>query len=176
MAFDRQPPSKESNCSQRIVAAPSTFTAPSLRTDAPLTAPLFGTELKSPTVRRLLALAFIGTIFVPVSGIGVDLCPLHAATGLPCPGCGMTRALASVWHGAFGDALGLHPFVAVLWPLAAAVTLLAPLSRAQWERATAKLTRWSRPISWLQRVVLFAFFGFGALRLLAFVLWAERFP
>lgn len=158
------------------MGAPSTFTAASPLTDSTPTAPLFAAELSSPTVRRVLALAFIGTVFVPASGLGVDLCPLHAATGLPCPGCGMTRAMGSVWHGAFADALGLHPFVALLWPLAAVVTLSAPLSRAQWERATSALGRWARAVSWLQRVALFAFFGFGALRLLAFAIWAQPFP
>ncbi|HZE97808.1 MAG TPA: DUF2752 domain-containing protein [Planctomycetota bacterium] len=33
--------------------------------------------------------------------------------GMPCPGCGITRALGLVTHGRFRDAFDYHP----LWPL-----------------------------------------------------------
>ncbi len=38
-----------------------------------------------------------------------DLCPFRVMTGLPCPGCGMTRALACIAHGHFADSWGFHP-------------------------------------------------------------------
>ena len=37
------------------------------------------------------------------------LCLFHAATGLNCPGCGMTRALVAVFEGRLFDAWSLHP-------------------------------------------------------------------
>jgi hypothetical protein len=34
-------------------------------------------------------------------------------TGVPCPGCGLTRALACATHGHWAEAYAFHP----LWPL-----------------------------------------------------------
>jgi len=40
------------------------------------------------------------------------LCPLRALTGVPCPGCGMTRALCLCCHGRFFEAVTVyHPAV-----------------------------------------------------------------
>ena len=40
-------------------------------------------------------------------------CPFRYATGIPCPGCGMTRAYLLVFEGDFAGAFAMHP----LWPL-----------------------------------------------------------
>lgn len=48
-------------------------------------------------------------------------CPVRALTGVPCPGCGMTRALLALGRGDVGEALALHP----LSPLIAAEAMLA---------------------------------------------------
>lgn len=53
----------------------------------------------------------------------VPPCPVHATTGLDCPGCGMTRAVAALARGDFAAALGhnavavglLLPLLAVVW-------------------------------------------------------------
>lgn len=39
-----------------------------------------------------------------------SLCPMVMLTGLPCPGCGMTRAVCSILKGNFAAAWELHPF------------------------------------------------------------------
>ncbi len=44
------------------------------------------------------------------------LCFTRRFLGVSCPGCGMTRAVAQLLHGNFGQALALHPLV----PLAVA--------------------------------------------------------
>lgn len=36
-------------------------------------------------------------------------CMLRTLTGIPCPGCGMTRAVLSALHGDFGAAFAYHP-------------------------------------------------------------------
>jgi hypothetical protein len=44
----------------------------------------------------------------------VTLCPFHAITGYPCPGCGMTRAMVCVGQLRFGEAIGFNPFSILL--------------------------------------------------------------
>jgi hypothetical protein len=40
-------------------------------------------------------------------------CPLHAWTGLPCPGCGATRAALALTRGDLAGALAHNPLVAL---------------------------------------------------------------
>ena len=43
-----------------------------------------------------------------------SLCPSVVLTGLPCPGCGLTRAAFAVLRGDFLRAWELHPFIFVI--------------------------------------------------------------
>ncbi len=73
-----------------------------------------------------LALLLTSRLLPPGGIPGVDLCAFHAATGLPCPGCGLTRAFCALSRGQFLDAWTLHPFA---FPLYAATLggVAAPL-------------------------------------------------
>jgi hypothetical protein len=44
-------------------------------------------------------------------------CPFHELTGLLCPGCGATRALAAMVHGQVADAFRLNALVMALLPV-----------------------------------------------------------
>ena len=44
-------------------------------------------------------------------------CPFHAITGLLCPGCGATRALAALVHGHPGEAMHYNALVVLLLPV-----------------------------------------------------------
>jgi hypothetical protein len=64
-------------------------------------------------------------------------CPLRATTGIPCPFCGMTRAVITAVHGHLGTSLAFNPggiFVLLL----AAVAILRPASLAR-----LRLPMWS---------------------------------
>ena len=50
------------------------------------------------------------------------ICPLRAATGIPCPLCGMTTSVTATVRGDFGAALAANP--AGVLAVAAAVVLL----------------------------------------------------
>jgi Protein of unknown function (DUF2752) len=54
---------------------------------------------------------------------GPIVCPFRLATGLPCPGCGLTRSWVFIAHGDFAAAVGANPFGFVT--MAAAVALIA---------------------------------------------------
>ena len=52
------------------------------------------------------------------------LCPLRAVTGIPCPSCGLTRALAHLERGHLAQALKFHPFSPLILVLALALFIL----------------------------------------------------
>jgi len=69
-------------------------------------------------------------------------CPLHAFTGLNCPGCGSTRALHFLVHGQLLAALHMNPLMVLAVPLIAYGLVcevaalygrrLRPISRSPW--------------------------------------------
>jgi hypothetical protein len=81
---------------------------------------------------RLLALVLLaGTLLVPllaydwVTAPGrPTLCPLRAVTGVPCPSCGITRALAHLERGHWAEAVRCHPFVPLVFPLVLALVIM----------------------------------------------------
>lgn len=72
-------------------------------------------------LKALLALAFLAAAaalfarFPPAVWPVWPRCLLHEATGLHCPGCGLTRAVSALLRGDCASAFGHHP---VFWLLA----------------------------------------------------------
>ena len=126
---------------------------------------------------RWLALAVMVVSFVfPVGGLGFDLCWLHALTGLPCPGCGLSRAVAAVSQGELRVALGANPFVLVVWPLFLGLAVLAVMPARWAKRVEARLDHIGGPLTRWYQVVFLAFVGFGALRFSYFLVTRQAFP
>lgn len=132
--------------------------------------------LLTPVFRVLAGVVLVASfVFVP-GRAGPDLCPLHRVTGLPCPGCGVTRGLMFLSHGEWSEALGANPWVLVIWPVLAAMalSLVVPGARlASFEAFVARAEPWP---SRLVRVLLVAFFGFGVLRFGYFATTGAWFP
>lgn len=63
-----------------------------------------------------LALGLLFALDPAQSGI-YPSCPLHALTGLYCPGCGSLRATHLLLHGDLTDALRKNPLLVVSLPL-----------------------------------------------------------
>jgi len=63
----------------------------------------------------LLALGFLFLVNPAATG-WVPPCPLHALTGLECPGCGSLRALHSILHLHVMQALGYNPMTCMCLP------------------------------------------------------------
>ena len=79
-------------------------------------------------VPTLPALVLVAAALVPPAWLdgGPPLCPFRWATGLPCPGCGLTRSVVALAHGDLSGAWFFHP----LGPLAVAAiscALVGPL-------------------------------------------------
>lgn len=92
----------------------------------------------------------VSALWSPKDLPGFVLCPFRAVTGLPCPGCGMTRAFCAIGHGDFTSAVVFNPlapfvFAAMLlvWAHALATLLKLDTVRATIERLrpNARVTR-----------------------------------
>lgn len=126
---------------------------------------------------RWVSLAFVGlSVLMPVEGLGVDLCTFHAATGLPCPGCGMTRAMSALSHGQLGAGLTLHPFVVVAWPLAVFLAALAFAPERLVKRLEVRLQPLHLELQWLWWGGLGALLLYGGLRALRVFLGGASWP
>ncbi len=60
-----------------------------------------------------LALGALAGLFV----VGVTPCPVAGLLGLPCPGCGLTRASVAMLHGDWALMLRWHPLAPLLAPI-----------------------------------------------------------
>lgn len=97
---------------------------------------------KTPSVASLEWLAAGGVVALGVAcalnpaGIedGPVLCPFRLATGLECPGCGLTRAWVYATHGQFGASFAANPFGIPLLLLVVAVAVVVVVRRVRRER------------------------------------------
>ena len=64
-------------------------------------------------ITTILGLAFFGLLLSERVQIPIG-CPFKALTGIPCPGCGGTRALYAILHGDILEALYINPLSCVL--------------------------------------------------------------
>lgn len=55
-------------------------------------------------------------VWIPLTGLSIP-CPIHATTGLYCPGCGSTRSLSSLLQLDFADAFRYNSLLYILLPL-----------------------------------------------------------
>ena len=93
-----------------------------------------------------LAVLVISLLYTPETPPGLSVCAFHSTTGLPCPGCGLTRSFCAISHLRWGDAWTLNPFgfiwYALTLLLAARPALLRRTGYAEWERRWM-VSRWS---------------------------------
>ncbi len=95
---------------------------------------------------------------------GPQLCPLRALTGLPCPGCGLTRSWVFAAHGDLASAFGFNAFGPVFF----AVLLVAALV-AGWTLISGRRGGWDRMRSVVVGpvgiVLIVAWLGYGVVRI-----------
>ena len=95
-----------------------------------------------------LGLAVFATIWIKFIG-----CPLRRLFGIPCAGCGMTRAVVALLHGNFHLAWHYHPLVYSLPIVFSAIIFQAKMSK----KALAAF--WSITFIIFTAVYLFRLFG-----------------
>ena len=88
-------------------------------------------------VWAVLTAVFAASILLPLPGrdghLGhlPSICPFYNLTGLPCPGCGLTRAFVCLGHGQWRESLHWHPLG---WLIYAVFLLLWLRSGLYWLR------------------------------------------
>lgn len=125
--------------------------------------PLLTPILRHRRVSGVLLALGIGLVGLRAAGIDSWICPLHALTGVPCPGCGLTRATVALLRGQLRAAWGLHPFAPLVLLFAAllvAATFLPAAARDKLIDAVEHLERRTR----VAHVLAFALALFGAVR------------
>ena len=97
---------------------------------------------------RALHLGLVAAGLAAAVALRLPLCPFALVTRHPCPGCGMTRASLALATGHVREAIGIHPLVIPVAPLAALVVLAAAYNYVRHGRfASVAFThrRWATP-------------------------------
>jgi Protein of unknown function (DUF2752) len=113
------------------------------------------------TVLALMLLASI--IYAPWVNNGPILCPFRLLTGLPCPGCGLTRSFCAMSRGQFAMAASYHLF----GPLAYFVALFS-IPIMLYQALTGRRVEWFMRVFYsrkLARVLAIALGGYHLVRL-----------
>ncbi len=107
------------------------------------------------TTLLALTLLFTASALLPLPGEDgriahlPSLCPFHALTGLPCPGCGLTRAFVCLGHGQFGRSLHWHPVGWLVYGVLAALWARAGLTWALRRSVLPLSARAAGRLSWI---------------------------
>lgn len=91
----------------------------------------------------LTAIFITSVLYHPMDEGGLIVCMMRAATGIPCPGCGLTRSFCAIAKGEVGRAFHFHLLGPVLFGIAG----------IYWLRSLASLLNWSEPVARFDRFV-----------------------
>jgi hypothetical protein len=118
---------------------------------------------------RRVSLGVAAVAAVQVAGVAAGVggwpCPLKGALGIPCPGCGLTRATVSLLRGEFAASLGAHAFAPVLLVGLAALAVAGLLPATPREAFANLVGRFERRTK-VTYVVLGAMLLYWSVRLL----------
>lgn len=100
----------------------------------------------------------------PPQGLGLPVCWLHSTTGVPCPGCGLSRSISAAVRGDLARAVRLHPFGPVAVASFGAIAIVSMLPRRARRRFVWHIER-RRRLAWtVYGALIAAFVLFGVLR------------
>lgn len=103
-------------------------------------------------------------IWSPSGLPGLDICPFHRLTGLPCPGCGLTHSFCAISHASFGAAWHYNPFGFLFYGIAV-ILLLQPLL-ARHTKSYERLIFRPRMVAISVPALVGAMWVFGVLRII----------
>lgn len=107
----------------------------------------------------------VSVFYAPDEPPGLSVCTFYTATGLPCPGCGLTRAFCCISHLRWGDAWSFNPF-GFAWYAATLFLVIRPvlLRRENYpeRERNAMASRWGYVVP---IVFVLAMWVFGLIRM-----------
>jgi len=109
--------------------------------------------------------ALAASVVMPTTGLGFVLCWFKNLTGLPCPGCGLTRSFACISHLHFGEALHYHPFGPIIYAVALTSVAAKIAGEARRARLAALFDRHRRLASAIYWSLVGSFIAYGLVRL-----------
>ena len=112
--------------------------------------------------------AILLSVLLPPGGLGFSLCFFYLITGLPCPGCGMTRAFIDIGHLNLAHSMQYHPLGLVAFAVAGIVALSAPIAPLG-----RRLVAYRQLVGRLLLLLAFFVFLVGAIRLVAVAVGME---
>jgi hypothetical protein len=119
--------------------------------------------LRRPTLVAAWAVLLIALVHPP-HGLGLPICWMAAATGVPCPGCGLTRSMSCAIRGMLRASWHYHPFGFVFLALFAGIAVISLFPARIRERLDAWIERHVRAMNIAYGVLIAAFLMFGAAR------------
>lgn len=112
--------------------------------------------------------AAVGTHFSLMAlGLPGWQCPIRYGLGVPCPGCGLSRAASALVHGDWHQALQLHLFVPVVI-VAIALILISAVLPNTYRPALVNPIRWLETHLGMTTLLLTGAIGYWLIRLLFF--------
>jgi len=92
-------------------------------------------------------------------------CPFKALFGIPCPGCGLSTAVAQLLHGHWQAAMATHAFAPLFLAATALILVVGILPEAQRMRAVELVTSIEKRtgVTMLIMIALFLYWGFRLL-------------
>jgi hypothetical protein len=136
---------------------------PALRTIGLVFSPLVASILlKQKTVRIMSAIASFQLV-ATMSGIQGWQCPMYSTIGIPCPGCGLSRAAVSLIRGDWRTALSTHAFAPLL-VIAILFTVILSLLPRRFYRIAVQRLAVLESNSGLTVLLLIGFIGYWGLR------------
>jgi hypothetical protein len=117
---------------------------------------------------RALALMIVGcavtqTLLV-FFGLPSWQCPIRAATGVPCPGCGLSSAMVLLFRGRWLESLERHAF-APIFLLAFVLLGVASVLPAAWHQKIVNVMSRAERQTGFAVIVLLALVGYWGIRL-----------
>lgn len=129
-----------------------------------LTAPWLARLLRERTMCRVLFVVVALLLGAHRLGWSLWSCMFAQATGRPCPGCGLTRAMQALGRGDWPTVMFYHPFAPFFALVGLFVGACAWLPRRQAEVIADKVDSFERRTA-LPALVMVIFLCFGLLRM-----------
>jgi len=126
--------------------------------------PLFSTLLQERRVALVLLGAGALQLGLSLLGLPGWACPIKTVLGIPCPGCGLTRAIGELLSGDWRHALSTHAFAPIFLLAGAILLVVTLLPKAQRTAAISAISAFEKRTG-ISTLVLISLLVYWCIRL-----------